>query len=102
MAAIEDPFHHVRDNSTWELPRFVVELFGRDSHVSLPWGLSKYMVLQVVAAVAVFVIFRGLAKRVSGGKPATGVWWNFWEMLALYIRDEVVRLNDRLVSPMSS
>jgi F-type H+-transporting ATPase subunit a len=39
----------------------------------------------------VFLIFRGLAKRVAGGKPAHGIWWNFWEMLALYIRDEVVR-----------
>jgi F-type H+-transporting ATPase subunit a len=37
------------------------------------------------------VIFRGLASRIASGKPARGVWWNFWEVLALFIRDEVVR-----------
>lgn len=86
-----DPFHHVRDGQTWELPKFVVELFGRTEHFSLPDRLTKYMVLQLVAVLLVLVIFRGLARRIASGKPATGVWWNFWETLALYIRDEVVR-----------
>lgn len=91
LAAVQDDFHHVRDGSTWELPRFVHDLLGRSEHFVLPFGLSKYMVLQVVAAVLVYFVFRGLAMRVSGGKPVKGVWWNFWEMLALYVRDEVVR-----------
>jgi F-type H+-transporting ATPase subunit a len=86
-----DPFHHVRDGSTWELPRFVHEMLGRDSHFVLPFGLTKYMVLQVVAALLVYFIFRGLSKRIASGKPAHGIWWNFWEMLALFVRDEVVR-----------
>ena len=86
-----DPFHHVRDGSVWELPGFVLRILGRDSHLVLPFGITKYMVLQVVAAVLAYLVFTGLAKRIAGGKPATGVWWNFWEMLALYIRDEVVR-----------
>ena len=86
-----DPFHHVRDGSVWELPGFVLQMLGRSSHVVLPFGLTKYMVLQVVAAVLSYLVFRGLATRIAGGKPAHGVWWNFWEMLALYIRDEVVR-----------
>ena len=83
MAAGADPFHHVRDTSTWELPGFV--------HLTMPPWLTKYMVLQVVAAVLAFVIFRGLAARVAGGRPVKGLWWNFWESLALFIRDEVVR-----------
>jgi F-type H+-transporting ATPase subunit a len=91
LAAVMDPFHHVRDGKVWELPGFVLDLFGRTRHFELPFGLTKYMVLQVVAAVLVFVVFRGLAGRVAGGKPAKGVWWNFWEMLALFVRDEVVR-----------
>lgn len=83
MAAGADPFHHVRDANTWELPGFV--------HLSMPPWLTKYMVLQVVAVVLAFVIFRGLAMRVAGGRPVKGLWWNFWEALALFIRDEVVR-----------
>jgi len=48
-------------------------------------------VLQLVAAGLTFVIFRGLSKRVQSGEPTRGRFWNFWEVLALYIRDEVVR-----------
>jgi F-type H+-transporting ATPase subunit a len=91
MSAGSDQFHHVRDTSTWELPGFVLDLLGLSSHPVLPYGLTKYMVLQVVAVVLVFLIFRGLANRVSGGRPVHGWWWNFWETLALFIRDEVVR-----------
>lgn len=86
-----DWFHHVRDSSTWELPKFVLDFLGRDRHVVLPFGLTKYMVLQVIAGLLVLIIFRGLAKRIAGGRPAKGSWWNLCEVLALYIRDEVVR-----------
>jgi F-type H+-transporting ATPase subunit a len=82
-----DAFHHVRDYSYFELP------FGEKIFLPRPFGfeLTKFMVLQVVAAVAVFLIFRGLSRRVANGEPAQGKWWNFWEMLAVFIRDEVVR-----------
>ena len=95
MSAGSDQFHHVRDTGTWELPGFVLDLLGLSSYPVLPkilgYQLTKYMVLQVVAVVLVFLTFRGLAKRVGGGRPVSGVWWNFWETLALFIRDEVVR-----------
>jgi len=80
-------FHHVYDFSYFELP------FG--NHPELPdllgLQITKFMVLQVIAALLVFWIFRGLSRRVRGGNTVSGWWWNFWEMLALYIRDEVVR-----------
>ncbi|MEO1998994.1 MAG: F0F1 ATP synthase subunit A [Planctomycetaceae bacterium] len=86
-AGHEDIFHHVRDFPYLELPRnyklHLPEVFGLQ--------LTKFMVLQLVAAVTVFLIFRGLARRVADGKPAEGRWWNFWEALAVFIRDEVVR-----------
>lgn len=87
MLAAHGTFHHVYDFEEFHLP------FG--IHVPLPeimgFQLTKYMVLQVVAAVLVFIIFRGLANKTKGGNPVTGYFWNFWEMLALYIRDNVVR-----------
>lgn len=94
-----DPFHHVRDGSVWELPTFVCKLFGLDTYPSLPvvtifgyeFAITKYMVLQVVALVLSLLIFRGLAVRVRDGRPVSGAWWNFWETLALFIRDQVVR-----------
>lgn len=82
-----DLFHHVRDFPYLELP------FGK--RVDLPniagFQLTKFMVLQVVAALIVLVVFRGLASHLRAGRPAHGRWWNFWEALALFIRDEVVR-----------
>jgi len=91
-AGHEDTFHHVRDFPYFELP------FGQKIALpkfELPGGyefqLTKFMVLQVVAGLIVLLIFRGLARRVATGEPAKGHWWNFWEMLAVYIRDNVVR-----------
>ncbi len=86
-AGHEDTFHHVRDFPHFELP------FGTE--ISLPdiagLQITKFMVLQLVAFVVSFLIFRGLATRVASGQPVQGRWWNFWEALALFIRDEVVR-----------
>jgi len=82
-----DKFHHVRDFPHFELPG--------QFHLPLPevFGLqiTKFMFLQLVAAVFLFFVFRGLAKRAAGGQVVTGRWWNFWESIVLYMRDEVVR-----------
>ena len=91
-----DNFHHVRDAAGFDIPGGM-----KDAHhhgtldIHLPeifgWQITKFMVLQVVAAVVVFFIFRGLARRIQNGEPAQGRFWNFWEAIALYLRDEVVR-----------
>jgi F-type H+-transporting ATPase subunit a len=94
-----DTFHHVRDFPFFELPHGVGSQFEYHGHtvygIQLPnilgLQITKFMVLQLVAAGLTFVIFRGLSKRVQSGEPTRGRFWNFWEVLALYIRDEVVR-----------
>jgi F-type H+-transporting ATPase subunit a len=81
-------FHHVYDFAEFELP------FGLPPiHLPAPLGfqITKFMVLQVVAVALTMWIFKGLLRRVEGGQVAAGWWWNFWEMLAVYIRDQVVR-----------
>jgi len=83
MLASHGTFGHVYDGQFFELP------FGIE--VPLPPYITKYMVLQLVAVGLTWFIFSGLLKRVQGGKVAGGWFWNFWEMVALYIRDEVVR-----------
>lgn len=86
-AAEPDNFHHVRDFPYLELPfgnRFELPHLGS-------FEVTKFMALQVLAAIIVLFIFRGLARRIRSGQPAQGAFWNFWEMLALFIRDEVVR-----------
>jgi F-type H+-transporting ATPase subunit a len=87
LLAEHGTFHHVYDFPYFELPFGITvplpNLFG--------FQISKFMVLQVLAAAIVIFIFRGLAQRIRSGNTAHGWWWNFWEVLALYIRDEVVR-----------
>lgn len=83
MLASHGTFGHVYDGSFFELP------FG--IHIPLPPYITKYMVLQVVAVVLTWLIFSGLVRRLRGGQVASGWFWNFWEMVALYVRDEVVR-----------
>lgn len=87
MLASHGTFHHVYDFAYFELP------FGGRLELPVIFGvqITKFMVLQVVACLLVAWIFRGLARRIEGGKTSCGWWWNFWEMLALYIRDEIVR-----------
>jgi len=89
-----DPFHHVRNSQHIELPGFLTDggltlptlhIFGAE----LP--ITKYMVLQVIAALLAGFIMRGLAVRVANGQAVHGRFWNFWEAMALYIRDKVVR-----------
>lgn len=65
--------------------------FAGKSHEQPGLVLTKFMVLQVVAVMIVFWIGRGLAQRVAGGKVVAGRWWNFWETIAIYLRDSVVR-----------
>lgn len=88
-AGHDDPFHHVRDFPYFEVPSFL----GGEIHLPslLGFQLTKFMVLQVVAGLLVLWIFKGLAKQIQSGEPPRGAWWNFWETLALFVRDQVVR-----------
>lgn len=91
MAEHSDVFHHVRDAKVFEVPQMLGGHWDIPQFLGPYFTITKFMVLEVVAAVIVFVIFRGLAKRVESGQPVRGRFWNFWESLAVAIRDHVVR-----------
>ena len=63
-AGHSDTFHHVRDFPYFDFP------FG--VRLDLPFGLTKFMVLQVVAVVLAFLIFRDLARQIQSGEPIRG------------------------------
>jgi F-type H+-transporting ATPase subunit a len=65
------------------LPR--VELFGYQ------FQLTKFMVLELVAAVVMIGVFVPLALRMRRMAPPRGRLWNALEILLLFIRDEIVR-----------
>jgi F-type H+-transporting ATPase subunit a len=87
------PFEHVQDSGKWEffhgveihLPSF--DLFGHH------FQLTKFMVLEVVAAVLVAAIFIPIARRASKGDMPRGKFWNAFEAMLTFIRNEVARPN---------
>ena len=82
-----DYFHHVRDSTTFEIP-----LLGDiDLPSILGLQVTKFMVLQLVAGLLTLLIFRGLASKIANGQPLSSKFFNFFEMLAVIIRDDIVR-----------
>lgn len=90
-AGHDDLFHHVRDSKVFDFP----QALGGAWPIPQPFGdyfpLTKFMVLEVIAAVIVFLIFTTLARKVRSGEPLRGRFWNFWEAIAVGLRDGVVR-----------
>ena len=57
----------------------------------LTMRLTKFMVLEVIAAFLIAFVFIRLARKISTGKRPTGKFWNFFESMIVFIRDEVAR-----------
>jgi F-type H+-transporting ATPase subunit a len=83
MAA--NPLDHVVDTDHWHLFETL------DIGFHLPFGLTKYMVLTVVAAVLIVAIYVPLARRVQSGEPLKGRFWHAFESLLTFIRDKVAK-----------
>src|SRR5438477_11459199 len=64
-----------------------LNLFGYKSQV------TKSMVLKLISAVSAIVIFVPLCRRASRGDLPKGPFWNAFESLLTFIRDEVARPN---------
>jgi F-type H+-transporting ATPase subunit a len=82
-----NPFEHVGDVWTWTF----LESTGREFH--LPWPLSKFAILELVAAVLIALIFVPLSRRLASGEPPRGAWQNAMESLLTFIRNDVARPN---------
>ena len=100
------PFEHVMDSPAsgdkWE---FFNAAFGRPIEWHVPgydinigsfhhhFQLTKFMILEVVAAVLILLIYIPLARRSRNGELPRGGWWNAFESLLTFIRNEVARPN---------
>jgi F-type H+-transporting ATPase subunit a len=86
---VSDIGGHVQDAYEFHLPRFL------GGHVQIPEVLglriSKFMVLELVAAFLMIVIFVPLARSIATGRPPRGRFWNAFEMVLVFLRDEVAR-----------
>jgi F-type H+-transporting ATPase subunit a len=54
------------------------------------FGVSRYMIIEVVVAILLVVAFRWLGKKVASGEAPKGKAWNFLEGFTQAIRDKVV------------
>jgi F-type H+-transporting ATPase subunit a len=121
MAHPLDPGHlfgHVQDSDHFEFPRGFP---GTDvqGHLTLPQPLNpegapiyrvqigfepidriiepidlrltKFMVLEIVAAILLCILFIGLANRMRRANGAKGLFWSLLEAMVVFIREQVAR-----------
>jgi F-type H+-transporting ATPase subunit a len=55
------------------------------------FGISKYMILEVVLAAILFWVFSRLAGKLRSGEPAMGALANLFEAMILFVRDQIAR-----------
>ncbi len=110
-------FSHVEDSTEFHLPRMLTPA-GTHGHVKIPQPfkdrapifkvhtssqlinntikpldlkITKFMVIELLVAILIFVFFVGLAKALKGGAIPRGRFRNMLEAMLLYFRDSVAR-----------
>ncbi|MCX7699640.1 MAG: F0F1 ATP synthase subunit A [Gemmataceae bacterium] len=78
-------FDHVLDTTHWH----IFDSTGFGFH--LPNWLTKFVVLQLIAAAVVAFLYIRLARRVQSGEPPRGWGWNALEVILTFIRDQVAK-----------
>ena len=95
-------FGHVKDSNSFHFPGGVRAPNGRSTPernsrlfdvagYHYEFQLTKFMVLELVAAAMMLVLFLTLAWRIRGGRLPRGRLWNLFEVMLLFIRDKVAR-----------
>src|SRR4051794_29549896 len=103
-AMAHDPIKHVQEHVQDTNPNHPVwplfhDAFGglEISLLKIPitdqysFVLTKFMILELIAAALIIIIFVPIARRAATGGPPVGAWWNMFESLLTFIRDEVAR-----------
>lgn len=93
MVDIAKAGHHVADSNYFDLPSALgghwnippLDVFGHQ------FVITKFMVLELVAAALMVALFVPLAWKVRKGQPPRGKFWNALESVLVFLRDEVAR-----------
>jgi F-type H+-transporting ATPase subunit a len=88
--------HEVQDMSSWHLTDTLfggleVPLGPRITILGHQVGLTKFMILELVAALLIIAIYVPLARRAASGALPRGSWWNAFESLLTFVRNEIAR-----------
>src|SRR5436190_2204288 len=96
MAAHHEPtpVHEVQDMADWVFFEF---LFGEPKSWHLPnifgFQITKFMILELIAAALILLIYIPLSRRVRSGALPKGRWWNCFESLLTFVRNEIAKPN---------
>ena len=92
MADTAELIEHVQDSNVFVLPHgLTIHIPQPFEALGLPLHLTKFMVLELIVAVLMVVIFVPLARRAAKGGRPRGRWWNMFEAVVLFVRDQVAR-----------
>lgn len=95
LFAAGDATSHVMDAPYWHVldsfPHINLKVISFHAFGQEFTFFTKYQLLMVLAAVLVAAIYIPLAKRVQTGEPPRGAWWNIFESLLTFVRDNVAR-----------
>ena len=96
MGHVKDsPSFHVPNGSAHgkhiEIPQIPVEYGGYNWETKEGIMVSKFMVLELAAAIILLAVFIPIARKIKTGRPPKGRWWNLIESMLLFMRNEVVR-----------
>src|SRR5262245_16561384 len=83
-----DPFWHIFHELFGGVQFKLLEIPITENYTFV---LTKFMFLELVAAGLIIAIFVPIARRAAAGGPPVGVWWNMFESLLTFIRDEIAR-----------
>ena len=88
------PFEHVMDATQhWHF----FETIGPKKGITLPkifgFQITKFMILELIAAAIILLIYIPLAGQLRSGEPPRGLWQNAFEWPLTFIRDEVAKPN---------
>ncbi len=87
--ATPEEFSHAMDGKI-----FIPQPFGTQKNLfemESGFGISKFMILEVVVGLLLVWVFASLAKRMRNGDPVKGRFWNFFEVVLLFVRDQIAR-----------
>lgn len=96
-----DAFEEFQDSYVWtffknaliylefELPRWEIRI----GNYVISEGLSKFMILELIAAGLVAAIYIPLARRLQQGEAPQGAWDNAFEAVLTFLRNDVARPN---------
>ena len=89
-----DPLDHVIDQKKWEIFEslgWTIDLPSINLFGLYQFQVTKFMILEVLAAILIVAIFIPLTRWARPGSLPRGPWWNAFEGLLTFIRDDVAK-----------